>query len=179
MQRLRGGQHVIRRRDSLAQFLVDETEKIKHVGVLTTPFVTVVVVTGVLMTPRLQAEEHDVPGNSYYLDFRDTVVVLEYVQHSSLLAGVHRTLGSPHPAYPAEMLFAGENVIPVVHEGNATGVQVAIMLGQVGFAADVDSALAERVDDNGGLPAGPIFKVAIPESLFRHCALPKLIFYLI
>jgi hypothetical protein len=77
------------------------------------------------------------------------------------------------------MLFAGENVIPVVHEGNAAGVQVAIMLGRVVFASDVDSALAERVDDNGGLSAGPIFKVAIPESLFRHCALPKLIFYLI
>ena len=77
MQRLRGGQHVIRRRDSLAQFVIDEIEKIEHVGVLTTPFVTVVVVTGVLMTPRLQAEEHDVPGNSYHLDFLDTIAVLE------------------------------------------------------------------------------------------------------
>jgi hypothetical protein len=75
------------------------------------------------------------------------------------------------------MLVAGENVIPVVHEGNATGVQVAVMLGLVGFSADVDSALAERVDDNGGLSAGPIFKVAVPESLFRHCALPELIIY--
>ena len=80
---------------------------------------------------------------------------------------------SPHPAHPAEMLFAGENVIPVVHEANAAGVQVAIMLGRVVCAVDVDSILAERVDDNGGLSAGPIFKVAIPESLFRHCALPK------
>jgi len=53
------------------------------------------------------------------------------------------------------------------------------MLGRVVCAVDVDSILAERVDDNGGLSAGPIFKVAIPESLFRHCALPKLIFYLI
>jgi hypothetical protein len=84
---------------------------------------------------------------------------------------------SPHPAYPAEMLFAGENVIPVVHEANAAGVQVAIMLGRVVFASDVDSALAEGVDDNGGLSAGPIFKVAIPEILFRHCALPKLIIF--
>jgi hypothetical protein len=85
---------------------------------------------------------------------------------------------SPHPAYPAEMLFAGEDVIPVVHEANATGVQVAIMLGRVVFASDVDSALAERVDDNGGLSAGPILKVAVPGSLFRHCAaLPKLIFH--
>ena len=47
------------------------------------------------------------------------------------------------------------------------------MLGRVVYAVDVDSILAERVDDNGGLSAGPIFKVAIPESLFRHCALPK------
>src|SRR5580704_14420630 len=176
-QRLRGGQHVIRRRDSLAQFLVDEAEKIEHVGVLNAPFVTVVIVTGVLMTPRVQAEEHDVPDHSYYLDYRDTVVVvLEYVQHPSWLAGVHRTLGSPlHPAYLAEILFAGENVIPVVHEGNATGVQVAVILGLVGFAADVDSALAERVDDNGGLSAGPILKLAVPENFFCHCALPKLI----
>jgi len=80
---------------------------------------------------------------------------------------------SPYPAYPAEMLFAGENVIPVVHVGNATGVQVAIMLGRVVFASDVDPALAERVDDNGGLPAGHIYKVAVPGSLFRHCALLK------
>jgi hypothetical protein len=84
---------------------------------------------------------------------------------------------SPYPAYPAEVLFAGENVIPVVHEGNAAGVQVAIMLGRVVFASDVDSALAERVDDNGGLSAGPIFKLAVPESLFCHCGLPKLIIY--
>jgi hypothetical protein len=74
---LRGGQHVIRRRDSLAQFVIDEVEKIEHVGVLTTPFVTVVVVTGVLMTPWLQAEQHDVPGYSYYLDFLDTIAVLK------------------------------------------------------------------------------------------------------
>src|SRR5438477_11919603 len=73
------------------------------------------------------------------------------------------------------MLFAGENVIPVVHEGDATGVQVAIMLGRVVFASDVDSVLAEGVDDNGGLSAGPILKVAVPGSRFRHCALPKLI----
>ena len=77
MQRLRGGQHVVRCRDSLAKFVIDEAEKIEHVGVLTTPFVTVVVVTGVLMTPRLQAEEHDVPGHSYHLDFLDTIAVLE------------------------------------------------------------------------------------------------------
>jgi len=77
MHRLRGGQHVIRRRDSLAQFVIDEAEKIEHVGVLTTRFVTVIVVTGVLMTPWLQAEEHDVPGHSYYLDFLDTIAVLE------------------------------------------------------------------------------------------------------
>ena len=176
---LRGGQHVIRRRDSLAQLVIDEAEKIEHVGVLTARFVTVVVVTGVLMTPRLQAEEPDVPGHSYRLDFLDMIAVLEQVQHSSSLAGVRQRLVSPYPAYPAEMLFAGENVVPVVHEGNAAGVQVAIMLGRVVLAFDVDSALAERVDDNGGLSAGPIFKVAIPESLFRHCALPKLIFYLI
>jgi hypothetical protein len=75
------------------------------------------------------------------------------------------------------MLFAGENVIPVVHEANAAGVQVAIMLGRIVLASDVDSALAERIDDNGGLSAGPIFKVAIPEILFCHCALPKLIIY--
>ena len=84
---------------------------------------------------------------------------------------------SPHPAHPAEMLFAGENVIPVVHEANAAGVQVAIMLGRVVFASDIDSALAERVDDNGGLSAGPILKVAVPGSRFGHCALPKLIIY--
>jgi len=84
---------------------------------------------------------------------------------------------SPYPAYPAEVLFAGENVIPVVHEGNAAGVQVAIMLGRVVFASDVDSALAERVDDNGGLSAGPIFKLAVPEILFCHCASRKLIIY--
>ena len=166
-----GGQHVIRRRDSLAQFVLDEAEKIEHVGVLSAPLVTVVVVTDVLMAPRVQANEHDVPGHSYDLDFRDTV--LEYVQHSLLLAGVHWTLGSPHPAYPAEILFAGENVIPVVHEGNAAGVHVAVVLGPVGFAADVDSALAERVDDDGGLSAGPGLKVAVPESLFCHCALPN------
>jgi hypothetical protein len=82
-----------------------------------------------------------------------------------------------YPAYPAEMLFADENVIPVVHEGNATGVQVAIMLGWVVFASDVDSALAERVDDNGGLSAGPILKIAVPGSRLRHYALPKLINY--
>jgi len=86
---------------------------------------------------------------------------------------------SPYPAYPAEMLFAGENVIPVVHVGNATGVQVAIMLGRVVFASDVDPALAERVDDNGGLSAGRVFEVAIPETFFCHCGLPKLIIYLI
>jgi hypothetical protein len=179
MQHLRGGQHVVGRRDSLAQLVIDEAEKIEHVGVLTTPFVTVVVVTGVLMAPWLQAEQHDVPGHSYRLDFLDMIAVLEQVKHSSSLAGVGEKLVSPPPAYPAEMLFADENVILVVHEGNATGMQVAIMLGRVVFASDVDSALAERVDDNGGLSAGPIFKVAIPESLFRHCALPKLIFYLI
>jgi hypothetical protein len=86
-------------------------------------------------------------------------------------------LVSPHPAYPAEILFAGENVIPVVHEGNATGVQVAVILGLVGFASDVDSVVAERVDDNGGLSAGPSLKVAVPENFFCHCALPKLIIY--
>jgi hypothetical protein len=171
MHYLRGGKHVIRSRDSLAEFVVDEAEKIEDVGVLTAPFVTVVVVTGVPMTPRVQAEEHDVPDHSYYLDFRGTVVDLEYVQHSLLLAGVHRTLGSPYPAYPAEILFAGENVIPVVHEGNATGVQVAVFFGPVDFAADVDSALAERVDDDGGLSAGPSLKVAVPVILFCHCAL--------
>jgi hypothetical protein len=68
---------VIRRRDSLAQLVIDEAEKIEHVGVLTTFFVTVVVVTGVLMTPRLQAEEPDVPDHSYNLDFLDTIAVLE------------------------------------------------------------------------------------------------------
>ena len=178
-QRLRGSQHVIRCRNSLAQLVIDEAEKIEHVGVLTALFVTVVVVTGVLMAPRLQAEEHDVPGHSYYLDFLDAIAVLEQVQHSSSLAGVRQRLVSPHAAYPAEVLFAGENVIPVVHEGNATGVQVAIMLGRVVFASDVDPALAERVDDNGGLLAGRVFKVAIPETLFCHCGLPKLIIYLI
>jgi hypothetical protein len=94
-----------------------------------------------------------------------------------VLAGVHRTLGSPYPAHSAEILLAGENVIPVVHEGNATRVQVAVILGMVGFTADVDSVLAERVDDDGGLSAGLSLKVAIPESLFCHCALPKLIIY--
>ena len=74
---------MIGRRDSLAQFVVDEAEKIEHVGVLTAPFVTVVVAASVLMTPRVQAEEHDVPDHSYDLDFRGTVVDLEYVQHSS------------------------------------------------------------------------------------------------
>jgi hypothetical protein len=68
---------VVRCRDSLAKFVIDEAEKIEHVGVLTTPFVTVIVVTGVLMTPRLQADEHDVPGHSYHLDFLDTIAVLE------------------------------------------------------------------------------------------------------
>jgi hypothetical protein len=170
---------VIRCRDSLAQFVIDEAEKIEHVRVLTAPFVTVVVVAGVLMTPWLQAEEPDVPGHSYYLDFLDMIAVLEQVQHSTSLAGVRENLVSPYPAYPAEMLFAGENVIPVVHVGNATGVQVAIMLGRVVFASDVDPALAERVDDNGGLSPGRVFKVAVPETLFRHCGLPKLIIYLI
>jgi len=174
---LRGGQYMIRRRDPLAQFVVDETEKIEHVGVLTAPFVTVVVVTGVLMTPRVQAEEQDVPDHSYYLDFRGTVVGLEYVQHSSLLAGVHRTLGSPYPAYPAEILLAGENVIPVVHEGNATGVQVVVFFGVVGETADFDRdfAVAERVDDDLGLRNGLILKRmlkrAVPVILFCHCAL--------
>jgi hypothetical protein len=176
---LRGGQHVIRRRDSLAQLVIDEAEKIEHVGVLTTFFVTVVVVTGVLMTPRLQAEEPDVPDHSYHLDFLDMIAVLEQVQHSSSLASVRKRLVSPYTAYPAEMLFAGENVVPVVHVGNATGVQVAIMLGRVVFASDVDPALAERVDDDGGLSARRIDKVATPGSVFRHCALLKLIFYLI
>jgi hypothetical protein len=132
------------------------------------------------MTPWLQAEQHDVPGHSYRLDFLDMIAVLEQVKHSSSLAGVRETLVSPpsaYPAYPAEMLFADEYVIPVVHEGNATGVQVEVMLGRVVFASDVDSALTERVDDDGGLSAGPIFKMAIPESLFCHCALPKLIIY--
>ena len=119
---LRGGQHVIRRRDSLAQLVIDEVENIEHVGVLTTCFVTVVVVTGVLMTPRLQAEEPDVPGHSYHLDFLDMIAVLEQVKHSSSLASVRQRLVSPYPAYPAEMLFAGENVVPVVHVGDATGV---------------------------------------------------------
>jgi len=168
---------MIGRRDPLAQLVIDEAEKIEHVGVLTALFVTIVMVTGVLMTPRLQAQEHDVPGYPYYLDFLDTIAVLEQVQHSSSLAGVRQRLVSPHPAYAAEMLLAGENVIPVVHEGNAAGVQVTVMLGRVGFASDVDSALAERVDDNGGLSAGPIFKVAVPEILFCHCGLPKLIIY--
>jgi hypothetical protein len=68
-------------------------------------------------------------------------------------------------------------VIHVVHEGNATGVQVAVLLGPVDFAADVDSALAKRVDDDGGLSAGPSLKVAVPGNLFCHCALPKLIIY--
>src|SRR5437764_13473461 len=168
MQRLRGGQHVIRRRDSLAQFVIDETEKIEHVGVLTTLFVTVVVVTGVLMTPRLQAEEHDIPGHSYHFDFLDTIAVLEQVQHSSSLAGVRQRLVPPPPAYPAEMLFAGENVIPVVHEADATRVQVAIMLGRVVFASDVDSAIAERVIDNGGHTSGHIYQLTILDTLFRY-----------
>ena len=86
MQRLRSSERVIRRRDSLAPFVVDEAEKIEHVGVLTAPFVTVVVVPGVPMTPRVQAEEHDVPDHSYYLDFRDTVVVLEGVRLALLVA---------------------------------------------------------------------------------------------
>jgi hypothetical protein len=68
---------VIRCRDSLAQLVIDEAEKIEHVGVLTALFVTVVMVTAVLMTPRLQAEEHHVPGYSYHLDFLDTIAVLE------------------------------------------------------------------------------------------------------
>jgi hypothetical protein len=131
------------------------------------------------MTARLQAEEHDVPGHSYRLYFLDPIAVLEQVKNSSPLAGVRQRLVSPYAAYPAEMLFAGENVIPVVHEGDAAGMQVAIMLGRVVFAADVDPALAERVDDNGGLSAGRVFKVAIPEILFRHSGLPKSIIYLI
>jgi hypothetical protein len=177
MYYLRGGQHVIRCRDSLAQFVIDEVEKVEHVGVLATSFVAVVVVTGVLMTPRLQAQEHDVPGHPYDLDFLGMIAVLEQVQYSSSLAGIRQRLVSPHPAYRAEMPFAGEDVIPVVHEGDATGVQVTIMLGRVVFASDVDPALAERVDDNGGLSAGPIFKVAVPEILFCHSGLPKLIIY--
>ena len=180
MYYLRGGQHVIRCRDPLAQFVIDEAEEIEYVGVLATLFVAVVVVTGVLMTARLQAEEHDVPGHAYRLDFLDMIAVLEQVKHSSSLAGVRQELVSPpsaYPAYPAEMPFANENVVPVVHEGDATRVHVTVMLGRVGFAADVDSALAERVDDDSGLSAGPIFKVAIPESLFCHCALPKLVNY--
>ena len=170
---LRGGQHVIRRRDSLAQLVIDEVENIEHVGVLTTCFVTVVVVTGVLMTPRLQAEEPDVPGHSYHLDFLDMIAVLEQVQHSSSPASVRQGLVSPYPAYPAEMLFAGENVVPVVHVGDATGCRSrSCSAGSCAPSMSIPS-LAERVDDNGGLSAGPIFKVAIPESLFRHCALPK------
>ena len=74
---------MIRRRDFLAQFVLDEAERIEHVGVLTAPFVAVIVVTDVLMTPRVQANEYDVPGHWYDLDFRGTVVGLEYVQHSS------------------------------------------------------------------------------------------------
>src|SRR5512142_1973016 len=171
MQNLRGGQHVIRRRDSLAELVIDEAEKFEHVGVLTARVVTVVVVTGVLVTPWLQADEHDVPGHSFYLDFLDTIAVLEQVKHSSPLAGVRNDLMSPYPAYPAEMLFAGENVIHVVHEGNATGMHVTVMLGRIVFASDVDPALAERVDDNGGLSAGPILEVAVPGSRLRHYAL--------
>ena len=176
MHRLSGGQHVVGGRESFAKFVIDEAEQIEHVGVLTTRFVTVVMVTGVLVTPRLQAEEHDVPGYSYDLDFLGVIAVLEQVQHASPIAGTGQRLVSPHPAYPAEMLFAEENVILVVHEADATGMQVAIMLGRIVLAADVDPALAERADDNGGLAASPIFKVAVPETLFCHCGLPKLIF---
>ncbi len=65
--------------------------------------------------------------------------------------------GPLDPACPAaEVLFAGENVILGVHEGNATGVQVVVFLGVVADTADFDRdfAVAERVDDDPGLRGG-------------------------
>ena len=66
---MRGGQHVIRRCDSRAEFGVDAVEKTEHVGQLT--------VRSVRTATRLQPETHDVPYHSRDLDFPDTVVLAE------------------------------------------------------------------------------------------------------
>ena len=178
---LRGGQHVIRRCDSRAEFGVDAVEKAEHVGLLTASGPAVAFrgpsSGSVLVARRVQVDEHDIADHSPDGNLLDPVGLLEYIQYSSLLPGVLNSLDSVRSAFPAEILVAGENVTLGVHEGNATGVQVVVFFGVVGETADFDRdfAAAERVDDDLGLGDGLILKRslkrAVPVILFCHCAL--------
>ena len=161
---MRGGHHVIRRRDAHAEFGVDEVEKVGHVGRLGS--------TNALTAVRVPAEQQDVPDDSPDLDFLDAVFP-EYVQYPSLLACVLNGLGLQGPSCPAEVLFADENVTLGVHEGNAIGFHVVVFFGTVGKTADFDFAVAERVDDDLGLGGGLRRKRAVPVGLFCHGALPN------
>ncbi len=169
---LRGGQHVIRRRDPRAQFGVDEVEQAAHVGLLT--------VRSIHTATRVQAEKHDVPDNSLDRYFLDTTVVrAEDLQYPFRPADPQALRGLRGPSRPGEVLFADENLTPGVHEGNATGVQVVVFFGVVAETADFDRdfALAESVDDDLGLRDGLSLKRrcerAVPVILSCHCALPN------
>ena len=183
---LRGGQHVIRRRDPRAEFGVDAVEKVEHVGRLTAA--SRVAFRG----PAAEAsswrggfKSRSTTSLTTRLTATSSIpwVLLEYIQYSSLLPGVLNSLGFRRSAFPAEILFAGEDAVLGVHVGNATGVQVVVFFGVVAETADFDRdfAVAERVDDDLGLRDGlslkRMLKRAVPVILFCHCALPKLIIY--
>ena len=59
---LRDGYHVIKRRDSRTELLVDAFEKEERIALFT------------FLAIRVQAEEHDVPDNSADLNTADTLV---------------------------------------------------------------------------------------------------------
>jgi hypothetical protein len=135
--------------------------------------------TSVFTAVTVQADQDDVPDNSTDPNIPILETILpEYVQYASWPGC---TLDLLDPSCIAEVLFAGEDVILGVHEGNAIWGNVAVSIPGVfgvGNAPDFDSAdIAELADDDVGLASGRGFKSAIPGALFCHCVLPKSISY--
>jgi hypothetical protein len=146
---LRGGHHVIQRRESRAEFVFDASEQEMRVALVT------------LRAIGAQVDGDDAPGDLPDLDIPDFVLP-EYVQHASLPVGVLDPLEAADPLYPAEVLLAGQDPVPGVHIGDAA------VLG--GYADDIDVALGECVDDDGRLVTVP----CVCQSLMPgHCASPE------
>jgi hypothetical protein len=90
-------------------------------------------------------------------------VFTEYVQYASLPVGVLYGPEAADPVWAAEMLPAGEDPVPGVHEADAA------VLGA--DAADIDVARGECVDDDGRLVTVPrVCQILMP----GHCASRKM-----
>jgi hypothetical protein len=137
---------VVERRVSGAELLFRALEQVERVALVA------------LRAAGAHVDGDDAPGDLRDVDIPD-FVLLEYVQHASLPAGVLDPLEAAGPVGPAEVLLAGQDPVPGVHVGDAA------VLG--GYPADVDVALRERVDDDGRLVTVPrVFQSLMP----GHCA---------